>query len=124
MDKVGLLQLLAKAQADLASYQAHEEQAAKHQAAAMAELDAIATRTSGRNQALQMAGQTVRQLQEDLDQARKLAPARKVRIAISPEVRDRVIADLPAGVHLKRGAAIPEPVRNAAARAGPPRAAA
>jgi len=70
MDKVGLLQLPAKAQADLASYQAHEEQAAKHQAAAMAELDAIATRTSGRNQALQMAGQTVRQLQEDLDQAR------------------------------------------------------
>jgi hypothetical protein len=40
---------------------------------------------------------------EELERARKLAPGRKVRIAVAPDVRERAIADLPSGVHLRPG---------------------
>jgi hypothetical protein len=40
---------------------------------------------------------------EELECARKLAPARRVKIAAASDVRERVIADLPAGIHLRPG---------------------
>jgi hypothetical protein len=40
---------------------------------------------------------------EELERARRRAPARKVRIAVAPDVQERVIDDLPAGIHLRPG---------------------
>src|ERR1017187_3669423 len=40
---------------------------------------------------------------EELARMRKLAPGRKVRIAVQPEVRDHRFADLPTGIHLEPG---------------------
>lgn len=40
---------------------------------------------------------------EQLDRARQLAPGKKIQIAAAPDVRDRRLADLPAGIHLKPG---------------------
>ena len=42
-------------------------------------------------------------LAEDLDRARRLAPGRKVRIEAAPDIRHRVLGDLPAGIHLAPG---------------------
>lgn len=42
-------------------------------------------------------------LTADLEAARRLAPARKIRIETAPDVRDRLIADLPAGIRLRPG---------------------
>jgi len=42
-------------------------------------------------------------LAQDLEQTRKLNPGRTVRIATTEDVRDRRLADLPAGIHLKPG---------------------
>jgi len=39
----------------------------------------------------------------ELEQARRLAPARRVRIVTAPDVDERVVADLPGGVHLRPG---------------------
>ncbi len=42
-------------------------------------------------------------LARDLEQTRQLAPGRKVKIAAAEDVRDRRLANLPAGIHLKPG---------------------
>ena len=42
-------------------------------------------------------------LAEDLERTRQLAPGRKVKIAAAEDVRDRRLADLPAGIYLKPG---------------------
>ena len=42
-------------------------------------------------------------LAEDLERTRQLAPGRKVKIAAAEDVRDRRLADLPTGIHLKPG---------------------
>jgi hypothetical protein len=70
MDKVGLKQIIAKAGQELVSYQAQQVQAEKQFDAAVAELDSLTTRAAGRNQALQLAGQTVQRLQSELEQTR------------------------------------------------------
>ena len=44
-----------------------------------------------------------KRLLDDLEEARRLAPARKVRISAAQDVRDRVFANLPAGIHLTPG---------------------
>jgi hypothetical protein len=40
---------------------------------------------------------------EEIEQARRLAPGRKVRIAAAPDVHERDMAGLPAGIHLRPG---------------------
>ena len=40
---------------------------------------------------------------DELEQARRLGSARRVRIAIVPDVQERVIDGLPAGIHLRPG---------------------
>jgi hypothetical protein len=40
---------------------------------------------------------------EELERARRLAAARKVKIAVAPDVQERVLSDLPAGIHLRPG---------------------
>lgn len=40
---------------------------------------------------------------DELEVARRQAPGRKVRIAVSSDVHERVIDGLPAGIHLKPG---------------------
>jgi hypothetical protein len=40
---------------------------------------------------------------EALERTRKLEPGKKIQIAAAPDVRDRRLADLPAGIHLKPG---------------------
>ena len=70
MDKAGLQQIIVKVDQELVSYQAQQSQAEKQFDAAVAELDSLTTRASGRYQALQLAGQTVQQLQSELEQAR------------------------------------------------------
>ncbi len=42
-------------------------------------------------------------LAQDLERTRQLAAGRKVKIAAADDVRDRRLADLPAGIHLKPG---------------------
>lgn len=42
-------------------------------------------------------------LSDSLDRARLLAPGRKVRIEAAPDVRHRVLKELPAGIHLAPG---------------------
>ncbi len=42
-------------------------------------------------------------LSDELEKTRRLAPGRKVRIDTAADVRDRVLADLPAGIHLRPG---------------------
>jgi hypothetical protein len=42
-------------------------------------------------------------LSAELERVQRLAPARKVRIHTAPDVRERVMRDLPAGIHLKPG---------------------
>jgi hypothetical protein len=42
-------------------------------------------------------------LSDELEKTRRLAPGRKVRIDTVADVRDRVLADLPAGIHLRPG---------------------
>ena len=42
-------------------------------------------------------------LTDELEKARLLAPARKVRIAAAADVRERLLKDLPAGIHLRPG---------------------
>jgi hypothetical protein len=42
-------------------------------------------------------------LADELEKTRRLAPGRKIRIDTPADVRDRVLADLPAGIHLKPG---------------------
>lgn len=42
-------------------------------------------------------------LADDLERTRQLAPGRKVKIAAAEDVRDRRLANLPAGIHLKPG---------------------
>jgi hypothetical protein len=42
-------------------------------------------------------------LSAELEQVRRLAPGRKVRIAVAPEVQECDIAGLPAGIHLRPG---------------------
>ncbi len=42
-------------------------------------------------------------LAADLERTRQLAPGRKVKIAAAEDVRDRRLADLPTGIHLKPG---------------------
>jgi hypothetical protein len=39
----------------------------------------------------------------ELEQARRLTPGRKVRIAVAPEVQESDLAGLPAGIHLRPG---------------------
>jgi hypothetical protein len=41
-------------------------------------------------------------LADELEKTRRLAPGRKVRIDTAADVRERVLADLPAGIHLRR----------------------
>jgi hypothetical protein len=43
------------------------------------------------------------QLADELDRARRFAPGRKVRIAAPADVRERLLKDLPAGIHLRPG---------------------
>ena len=43
------------------------------------------------------------QLADELERTRRLAPARKVRIDTAADVRERVLKDLPAGIHLRPG---------------------
>ena len=43
------------------------------------------------------------QLADELERSRRLAPGRKVRIDTVADVRERILKDLPAGVHLKPG---------------------
>jgi hypothetical protein len=40
---------------------------------------------------------------EALERTRKLEPGKKIQIASAPDVRDRRLADLPAGIQLKPG---------------------
>jgi hypothetical protein len=40
---------------------------------------------------------------EDLERTRKLAPGKTIQIAAADDVRDRRLADLPAGIHLRPG---------------------
>jgi hypothetical protein len=40
---------------------------------------------------------------DELERARRLAPARKVWIAVAPDVQGRLIEGLPAGIHLGPG---------------------
>jgi hypothetical protein len=42
-------------------------------------------------------------LADELEKTRRLAPGRKVRIDTAADVRERVLADLPAGIHLRPG---------------------
>ena len=42
-------------------------------------------------------------LAQDLERTQQLAPGRKVKIAAAEDVRDRRLADLPAGIHLQPG---------------------
>ena len=42
-------------------------------------------------------------LEERLESARRLAPGRKVRIEVAPDVRERVFRDLPKGIDLRPG---------------------
>ena len=42
-------------------------------------------------------------LADELEKTRRLAPGRKVRIDAAPDVRDRRMKDLPAGIHLQPG---------------------
>jgi hypothetical protein len=42
-------------------------------------------------------------LADELEKTRRLAPGRKVRIDTAADVRDRVMKDLPAGIHLRPG---------------------
>ncbi len=42
-------------------------------------------------------------LSDELDKTRRLAPGRKVRIDTAADVRDRVMQDLPVGIHLRPG---------------------
>ena len=42
-------------------------------------------------------------LADELEKTRRLAPGRKVRVDVAPDVRDRRMKDLPAGIHLKPG---------------------
>jgi hypothetical protein len=42
-------------------------------------------------------------LADELEKTRRLAPGRKVRIDTAADVRDRVMQDLPAGIHLRPG---------------------
>jgi hypothetical protein len=42
-------------------------------------------------------------LADELEKTRRLAPGRKVRIDVAPDVRDRRMKDLPAGIHLQPG---------------------
>jgi hypothetical protein len=59
-----------------------------------------------RNQADESFGREERRkakLTQALEEARRLNPGRKVRIASSPTVHDQLVADLPVGVHLKPG---------------------
>jgi hypothetical protein len=42
-------------------------------------------------------------LAEELERVRRLVPGRKVRIAADPDVHERVIGDLPGGIHLRPG---------------------
>jgi hypothetical protein len=42
-------------------------------------------------------------LADELEKTRRLAPGRKVRIDTATDVRDRVMQDLPAGIHLRPG---------------------
>jgi hypothetical protein len=42
-------------------------------------------------------------LADELEKTRRLAPGRNVRIDTAADVRDRVLADLPAGIHLRPG---------------------
>jgi hypothetical protein len=42
-------------------------------------------------------------LADELEKTRRLAPGRKVRINTADDVRDRVMHDLPAGIHLRPG---------------------
>jgi hypothetical protein len=39
----------------------------------------------------------------EIDRAKKLQPGRSIRIAAAPEVAERKLTDLPAGVHLRAG---------------------
>ncbi len=86
MDKQGLLQLLSKADSDLVSYQVHIAQAEKAIEVSIAELDAIGVRSDGRQQALQLADQTVRHLKSELDQARTRATLAQGTLADTGEV--------------------------------------
>ncbi len=40
---------------------------------------------------------------DELERVWRLAPARKVRVAVAADVHERVIAGLPAGIHLRPG---------------------
>jgi hypothetical protein len=42
-------------------------------------------------------------LASEIETARRLLPARKVRLMVSPDATDRRMADLPPGVHLRAG---------------------
>ena len=42
-------------------------------------------------------------LSEELEKTRRLAPGRKVRVDVMPDVRNRRMKDLPAGIHLQPG---------------------
>ena len=42
-------------------------------------------------------------LADELEKTRRLAPGRKVRVDVAPDVRARRMKDLPAGIHLKPG---------------------
>ena len=43
------------------------------------------------------------QLADELERTRRLAPARRVRIDTAADVRERILKDLPAGIHLQPG---------------------
>ena len=64
----------------------------------MAQLEAICEGEEFRGEHLRRVRFT-----EELDRVRKLAPGKKIQVVAAPDVRDRRLADLPAGIHLRPG---------------------
>jgi hypothetical protein len=54
-------------------------------------------------EAFTIEGQRCERLADELEKTRRLNPGRKVRIDAPPDVRTRVLEDLPAGIHLRPG---------------------
>lgn len=73
MDKLGLQQLLVKVEAELVDVQSQISQAEKALISHRSELETLTERAQSRNQALQMANQTVSQLQAELEKVRTRA---------------------------------------------------
>lgn len=73
MDKLGLQQLLVKVEAEIVDVQSQISQAEKALISHRSELETLTERSTSRNQALQMANQTISQLQTELEKVRTRA---------------------------------------------------